>query len=491
MPTADPRPFRTVPFAVVAGIAVRTFARIIGRVRHSPHPVRELGAHDVAQGIGVTAALAAMAMPAVKRRRTYTTGGAADASALAAPDPSVSDQPDALELRAAAWRAAADAPMPATKADIAAQSMALDSPALSVASDRPAQSTAPGSAARPSSAAGLGAAQPSAAATGSARGGQQSDAARRTQTAASAAHAEHRQAPAAGRGVFAIAKEAVMAWFADGGPRLGASIAFYTIFALAPLMLILLGIAGFFFGEEAARGQVFAQIEGLVGADAAKSIQDILASANQNERHGLFGALISIGTALIGASAVFIELKNAFDTIYRPKEQDSSITAMVRARLMAAALVLALGFLIVVSLILSAVVAGLGKWLGSVLPFLAPIMSLLDVALSTAVLTVAFYMLIRYLPDQAPKPRAIWIGALTSAVLFAIGKHLIGLYLARGAVASAYGAAGSLIVVVLWVYYSSQILLLGAEVSRSIDDPSRAADKAAEGRAQAAAATAR
>lgn len=481
MPTADSRPFKAVPFAVVAGIAVKTFARIIGRVRHSPHPVRELGAHDVAQGIGVTAALAAMAMPAIKRRRTYTTGGAADTSALAPPDPSVSDQPDALELRAAAWRAAADAPMPATSVDIAAQSMLLDSPATSAAADSTAQPKPAGrlSAARPDTT------------TGSAEAGRPSDAARGIQTTAPAAQPAHRQAPAAGRGVFAIAKEAVMAWFADGGPRLGASIAFYTIFALAPLMLILVGIAGFFFGEEAARGQIFSQIEGLVGADAAKTIQDILASAHKNEGHGLFGTIVSVGTALIGASAVFIELKNAFDTIFHPKPQESTINALVRARLMAVALVLALGFLVVVSLVLSAGVAAFGKWLGGVLPFLAPILSLLDVALSTAVLTAAFYLLIRYLPDQAPKPRAILIGALTSALLFAIGKHLIGLYLARGAVASAYGAAGSLIVTVLWVYYSSQILLLGAEVSRSVDNPDKAADKAAEGRAQVAAATSR
>jgi uncharacterized BrkB/YihY/UPF0761 family membrane protein len=134
-----------------------------------------------------------------------------------------------------------------------------------------------------------------------------------------------------------------------------------------------------------------------------------------------------------------------------------------------------------VSLLLSAAVAAFGAWLSDALPMLEPVMSVVDIVISTAVLTLAFWLLIRFLPDAAPRRRAVWIGALVSALLFAIGKHLIGRYLARGAVASAYGAAGSFIVVVLWVYYSAQILLLGAEVARALDAPQRAAERAGAG----------
>jgi membrane protein len=281
-----------------------------------------------------------------------------------------------------------------------------------------------------------------------------------------------------------------MAWIADGGPSLGASIAFYTIFALAPLLLITLAIAGFFFGDEAATGQLFEEIRGLVGDNAAENLQELVRSANRRAAQGIMSAIVSVVTALIGASAVFVELKRGFDAIFHPPAKEASaVTIFVRARLMAVALALAFGFLVVVSLILSAAAAAFGKWLSVTAPILAPVMSVLDIFISTGVLTLAFWMLIRFLPDVPPRPAAIWIGALTSAVLFAVGKHLIGLYLARGAVASAYGAAGSFIVVILWVYYSAQILLLGAEVARSIDDPGLASRKAEAGRETVAAAS--
>jgi membrane protein len=276
------------------------------------------------------------------------------------------------------------------------------------------------------------------------------------------------------KGVFKIAKQAASSWFSDNCPRLGASIAFYTIFALAPLLVVVLAIAGAVFGDEAARGQVMEQIQGIVGADAAKSVQEMLAASDEQAGDGLWHTVLGVVTALIGASAVFVEMKNAFDTIWTPKAvEGSTVTIFVRARLTAVALVLGLGFLVVASLILSAALAGLGKWLGAAVPFLAPIMSLIDVVVSTAVLTLAFFALIRWLPQVRPPASAIWIGAFTSAFLFAVGKHLIGLYLARESVASAYGAAGSFVVVILWVYYSAQIMLFGAEVTRAIETKGR------------------
>ncbi len=278
-----------------------------------------------------------------------------------------------------------------------------------------------------------------------------------------------------GRGAFAIAKAAVSAWVADGCMQQGAAIAYYTIFAIAPLMLIVLTIATLALGDEAANGQIYQQIGGLVGDDAARGIQGIIVSSQHKPGQGAFGAIVSVVTALVGASAVFVGLKAAFDAIYHPVRRDEStvaaVSAFMRARLVAIAIVLALGFLVVVTLILSTAMAALGAWLGGFAPWLAPLMTLVDLVISTAGLTVAFWMLIRFLPERSPNRRAVWTGAFVSAVLFAVGKHLIGLYLARGAVASAYGAAGSLIVIVVWVYYSTQILLLGAEVAKAIDEP--------------------
>jgi membrane protein len=284
--------------------------------------------------------------------------------------------------------------------------------------------------------------------------------------------------PKRAQGLWGIAKSAVGAWFADSAPSLGASIAYYTIFALAPLLLITIAIVSAVLGDEAASGQLFGQIRGLVGDEAASTLQQVVAKTGEQEGQGAVATVITVVTLLLGASAVFIELKRAFDVIFVPEAHaDSAVSVFVRARLMAVALVLALGFLVMVSLLLSAAVASFGTWLSEATPGLAPLMAVLDIVVSTAVLTVAFWMLIRFLPDRAPRRRAVWIGAFVSALLFALGKHLIGLYLARGAVASAWGAAGSLIVVVLWVYYSAQILLLGAEVAKTLDDPRAAPGK--------------
>ncbi len=266
--------------------------------------------------------------------------------------------------------------------------------------------------------------------------------------------------------------KAVKAWMEDGGLRLGASIAFYSIFALAPLLLIAIAIAGMVFGEEAARGQIVQQIQGLIGETAARGIESLLQSAAQKET-SIWTSVIGFVTLLVGASGVFVEMKNAFDTMWKPEAPASGLTVMLRARLTAIGLVLGFGFLAIVSLLLSAVLAGLAAYLGRLIPGAEAIAAALDLAVSTAVLTLAFAALIYFLPSARIRPRAIWIGALTSAVLFAIGKHLIGLYLGRASVASSYGAAGSFVVVIMWIYYSSQILLLGAEVTSVLDGKRR------------------
>jgi membrane protein len=263
--------------------------------------------------------------------------------------------------------------------------------------------------------------------------------------------------------------QAATRWSNDGGPQLGAAIAFYTMFAVAPLLVVVIAIAGAVFGPEAARGQIVGQIQGLVGADAAHSIQAMIESAWRHP-HGALAGTLGVLTLLVGASGVFAQLRRALNAIGHVAPRPSRIGALVRARLMAFALVLGFGFLAIASLVLSALMAALGAYLTERYEGFAELFALLDIGVSSVVLVVAFAALLRWLPDVPPSRRALWMGAACSALLFAIGKHLIGLYLARASIASSYGAAGSFVVVMLWVYYSAQILLFGAALAAAIDD---------------------
>ncbi|HEY0856523.1 MAG TPA: YihY/virulence factor BrkB family protein [Albitalea sp.] len=262
-------------------------------------------------------------------------------------------------------------------------------------------------------------------------------------------------------------------WSRDGGAQLGAAIAFYTMFAVAPLLVVAIAIAGAVLGPEAARGHIVGQIEGLVGGDAARSIETMIESA-WRDPHGLWAGLLGVITLLIGASGVFAQLRRALNTIGHVAPLPSMLGALVRARVVAFALVLGFGFLAIASLLLSALLAALGAYLTDRFGGFAPLFALIDVTVSTAVLVVAFAALLRWLPDVPPSRRGVWVGAACSALLFSIGKHLIGLYLARAGVASSYGAAGSFVVVMMWVYYSAQILLYGAAVAATVDDAARA-----------------
>jgi membrane protein len=265
-----------------------------------------------------------------------------------------------------------------------------------------------------------------------------------------------------------VGYEAVRLWVAEDGSELGASIAFYSMFALAPLLVVAIALASTVFGAEAARGQIVDQIGGLVGHDAAEGIEKMIASAWRSDRSGL-AAVIGVITLLVGASGVFSEMHKALNRIGRVVPKASAIGAFVRARLTAFALVLGFGFLIVASLLLSAGLAAVTAFIGGLLPELAAVLNLFDFVLSAAVLTVAFAIFLRWLPDGPPRWRSVWIGAFASALLFALGKHLIGLYLGRVSASNSFGAAGSLAVVMLWVYYSSQILLFGAAVAWALD----------------------
>jgi membrane protein len=262
---------------------------------------------------------------------------------------------------------------------------------------------------------------------------------------------------------------ASLRWAHDGGPQLGAAIAFYTMFALAPLLVIAIAIAGAVFGADAARGHIVMEIQALVGETAARGIEAMIESAWRSPNSGLAGTL-GLVTLFVGASGVFAELRKALNMIGHVTPLPSMLGAFVRARLMAFALVLGVGFLAIASLVLSALLTGVMGYLSKQMPILSSALAVMDLALSTAVLTVAFAGLLRWLPDRPPSRHALWVGALASAALFAVGKHLIGLYISRASVASSYGAAGSFVVIMLWVYYSAQILLFGAAIAATLDN---------------------
>ncbi|WP_066331171.1 YihY/virulence factor BrkB family protein [Azohydromonas lata] len=257
-------------------------------------------------------------------------------------------------------------------------------------------------------------------------------------------------------------------WVNAAGPQLGASIAFYTVFSMAPLLVIAIAIAGAVFGQEAARGQVVAQIQDLVGTQAAQAIQGMIEAA-WREPGGGFAAVMALGTLLVGATGVFAELQRALNAIGHIRPKRTGVQAMLRVRLTAFALLLGFGFLLIVSLLVSAVLAGVLSAVSARYPALAVLARVSELGLSFLVLSVAFSAILRWLPDEAPSRRALIISATFSAGLFVFGKTFIGMYLGRASVASSYGAAGSFVVVMLWVYYSSQILLFGAALGREWD----------------------
>lgn len=255
-------------------------------------------------------------------------------------------------------------------------------------------------------------------------------------------------------------------WWAHDGPRLGAAVAYYSIFALAPVLVIAITVAGAVFGEEAARGHVVTQLAGLVGAPAAENIEAMIASAWTSEGNGL-AATLGIATLLVAATGVFAELRYALNTMF-DVEAEQALSGLVRARLVAFALVLAFGFLLIVSLMFSAVMAALSQWLSLRYPAAAPLLTATDLAVSLTILAGAFAVILRGLPARRPSWLATVIGAVTCALLFTLGKSLVALYLVRAGVATSFGAAGSFVVVIFWVFYSTQVLLIGAAVGQQI-----------------------
>lgn len=261
-------------------------------------------------------------------------------------------------------------------------------------------------------------------------------------------------------------RTALIAWWDDNVPRLGASLAYYTLFAIAPILLVSTAIAGFVFGEEAVRGQIVGQIEGLMGREGAIAVQALLQGASRGNA-GIVATVVGAVTFIFAATGAFLELQAALNTIWRVKAKPGmNIRAFLFDRLRSFGLVVGIGFLLLVSLAVSAGLAAVSQWFDTHAPGLPLLWQLVNILLSLGVITTLFAMLYRFLPDVQLRWGDVWTGAFVTAILFTIGKFLIGLYIGQSASASSYGAAGSIIVLLLWVYYSSQIVLLGAEFTR-------------------------
>lgn len=260
-----------------------------------------------------------------------------------------------------------------------------------------------------------------------------------------------------------LAVSALKRFSNDQCTSLAASIAFYSAFSLAPMLLMVIAVAGWFFGAEAAQGQLFLRVHDFLGNDSAAAIQSIVENAHRQGGSG-FAAVTSVVLLIVGASATFSSLNTAFDTVFPalPREKRSGIALMLRVRLVSFGLVLGVAFLLIVSLVLDTALTFVGKMVWGNSPFLI-IGNILQTVIGLAILSIAFAALMKYLPSAYVRMRDTLIGGVVSAVLFTIGKKLFAFYLAHAGTASAFGAAGSLAVLLMWLYFSAAVLLLGAE----------------------------
>jgi membrane protein len=259
-----------------------------------------------------------------------------------------------------------------------------------------------------------------------------------------------------------LLKEATTAWSDDYAPSMGAALSYYTLFSIAPLLLIVISVAGWFFGDAAVRGEVVSALQDQMGEEGAKAVEGLLASVSE-PKEGLIATVVGLFVLIIGATSVFGELQNDLDRIWRApaREISKGWWRLLRSRLLSFGMILVIAFLLMVSLVLDAVLQSLGRMWGTG-PWQA-FAQLLNTIVSLGLATTVFAMIYKLMPRARIAWHDVWVGAAVTAVLFAIGKFLIGLYIGRSAVASSFGAAGSLVVVMVWVYYSTQIFLLGAE----------------------------
>ena len=261
-------------------------------------------------------------------------------------------------------------------------------------------------------------------------------------------------------------KDTVLSFIEDSALSRGAAIAFYTVTSIAPVLLIAVAIAGLVFGREAAQNAISGQLTGLMGQQTADVLQAAIASA-AGKSSSIFATMVGIATLVLTASGVFGEMQSALNAIWKTEPQAKTVSRLIQARAVSLGLVAALGFLLIVSLAVSAGLTAFGNYLDSIMPIGKFILPVLNFVVSFALLAVLFAAIYKVLPDRRLEWRDVIFGAVVTAILFTIGKSLIGLYLGSSAIASSYGAAGGVIVLLLWVYYSVMIFLLGAEFTKT------------------------
>jgi len=266
--------------------------------------------------------------------------------------------------------------------------------------------------------------------------------------------------------LFQLAKAAFGNWQADYAPSMGAALAYYTVFSIAPLLVIVIAIAALIFGDEAAQGAIMGQASSMIGENGAKAIEGMLASA-QKPKEGMLASALGIVALLIGATTVFSELESNLNRIWKVEpDEGSGVWHFVHTRLLSFGMILAFGFLLIVSLVVSAAIAAWGNYWSGWFGGFEVALHIANFLIPLLVLTVLFAIIYKFLPRVSIRWRDVWIGALVTSLLFSLGKFLIGLYIGKSGVESSYGAAGALVVLLVWVYYSAQIFLLGAEFTK-------------------------
>jgi membrane protein len=266
--------------------------------------------------------------------------------------------------------------------------------------------------------------------------------------------------------IFKLLKLTFIAWQKDKASRLAAALAYYTAFSLAPMLIIVIAVAGFVFGQDAAQGEIVAQLQGLVGREGAQVIQNLIENARRPQS-GIVATIAGIAILLFGATGLFTQLQDALNTIWNVQPKPGrGIKGLLQKRFLSFAMVLAIAFLLLVSLAVSAGLAAMGKYFDHLFPQVILLWQVLNLTLSFAIVTVLFATIYKVLPDAKVAWSDVWMGASITSLLFAVGKWAIGLYLGNSSVGSAYGAAGSFVVILLWVNYSAQILFFGAEFTQ-------------------------
>ncbi|MDO8299915.1 YihY/virulence factor BrkB family protein [Lacisediminimonas sp.] len=263
--------------------------------------------------------------------------------------------------------------------------------------------------------------------------------------------------------LWVLIKAAASSWVDDYAQSMGAALAYYTMFSIAPLLLIVISVAGLIFGVDSARGEILAQLQDLMGVDGAHMVQGLLHSVSK-PAESITAMVVGTVLLLIGATTVFGELQDALDRIWRaPKRVHSGLWHLLRSRLLSFGMILGIGFLLTVSLVVSAMLAALGKLWGPLFAEWETLANIVNLLVSFLLMTTVFAMIYKIMPRARVDWADVWIGAAVTALLFTAGKFLIGLYIGKSGVTSVFGAAGSLVVVLVWVYYSAQIFLMGAE----------------------------